>query len=119
MYNLIDLPTRLRMLLLSEIAVYGPNEGIGYEGLRYLIIRPAIDDADGTDSYASNTTDFNPASHNEGFYRLDLSGAIGNSVSFKQLVELVLKPETPPASENEQLSWEDTLTISQVCAPLF
>lgn len=30
--NLVDLPTGLRMALLSAIAVYGPDEGVGFEG---------------------------------------------------------------------------------------
>lgn len=30
--NLADLPTGMRMKLLSYIAVYGPDDGVGFEG---------------------------------------------------------------------------------------
>lgn len=30
--NLVDLPAGLRMQLLSFVAVYGPDEGAGFEG---------------------------------------------------------------------------------------
>jgi hypothetical protein len=72
--NLADLPTGLRMLLLSYIAVYGPNDGIGAAGLNSLL-RVA---ADGEEV----------GNKNEGFFRLDLSGSVGRSVSFKQLIDV-------------------------------
>lgn len=94
-YNLAKLPTQLRMLLLSNIAVYGPEEGVGIAGLKDMLMVP--EDAEATES----------ADNNEGFYRLDLSGAVGRSLSFKQLIELVQKPATPP---DEDLSWEESIT---------
>jgi hypothetical protein len=42
--NLADLPTRLRMLLLSNIAVYGPEDGVGFEGLRHILMAPETDE---------------------------------------------------------------------------
>lgn len=72
--NLADLPTGVRTLLLSHIAVYGPEEGVGAEGLNTLLIHP-----DGGEHNAQN---------NEGFFRLDLSGSVGRSISFRQLMEV-------------------------------
>jgi hypothetical protein len=34
-YNLVDLPSGLRMALLSVVAVHGPDEGVGFEGLAF------------------------------------------------------------------------------------
>lgn len=39
-YNLAEIPTALRMQLLSNIAVYGPEDGVGFEGLKTLLIAP-------------------------------------------------------------------------------
>ena len=100
--NLADLPTRQRMLLLSHIAVFGPEDGVGLEGLNTLLTNPAGADL------AHNAVD-----NNEGFFRLDLSGAVGRSVSFKQLIELVQKPTPPPQEEDTaDISWEETISRS-------
>ena len=80
--NLIDLPTGLRMLLLSYVAVYGPEEGLGSEGLHNLL-NPAFGD------------EYDSAINNE-FFRLDLSGSVGRSISFKQLIEVSLDCEEMP-----------------------
>ncbi|KAE9363128.1 hypothetical protein N431DRAFT_564740 [Stipitochalara longipes BDJ] len=108
--NLADLPVGVRMLLISYIAVYGPEEGVGFEGLKNLLLHPASENED------EDWEGVNPEDHNEGFFRLDLSGAIGRSVSFKQLTELILKP-TPATiassshtSPNLDLSWEESFT---------
>lgn len=42
--NLADLPTALRMQLLSYIAVYGPEDGVGFEGLRHILMVPENDE---------------------------------------------------------------------------
>lgn len=42
--NLADLPTTLRMQLLSYIAVYGPEDGVGFEGLRHILMVPENDE---------------------------------------------------------------------------
>jgi hypothetical protein len=36
--NLADLPTTLRMQLLSHIAVYGPEDGVGFDGLKHILM---------------------------------------------------------------------------------
>ena len=74
--NLADLPTGLRMLLLSHVAVYGPDEGVGVEGLNNLLT-PANGDVQDIIS-------------NEGFFRLDLSGSVGRSIPFRQLIEVIV-----------------------------
>jgi hypothetical protein len=80
--NLADLPTGLRILLLSHVAVYGPEEGVGAQGLDNLLLIPVAED--GVNQSVEN---------NEGFFRLDLSGSVGRSVSFKQLIEVSLMGE--------------------------
>lgn len=104
--NLADIPTFHRILLLSYIAVYGPAEGVGYDGLSTLLIIPTADGEAADDTHEE--IGFNPGEHNETFHRLDLSGSIGRSITFKQLIELVEKPE-PEEEQEEQLSWEDTI----------
>jgi hypothetical protein len=125
-YNLIFLPSTLRSLLLSNIAVYGPDGGVGYEGLKNLLVPPPIDSDAGTPEnedledreISSGGSLFDTATHNEGFFRLDLSGAMGKSVSFRQLIELIEKPETPPESD-ANLSWEERMSLStSLSAPI-
>jgi hypothetical protein len=41
--NLADLPTALRMRLLSNIAIYGPEDGVGFEGLKHILMTPGED----------------------------------------------------------------------------
>jgi hypothetical protein len=121
--NLAYLPMKLRTLLLSYIAVYGPEEGVGYEGLRNFLVPPVSDnmmeDADAEyKGPMSAVPTFNPMIHNEGFTRLDLSGAMGKSISFRQLTELIAKPESPPVSETD-MSWEDNMYLSRsLAAPI-
>lgn len=93
--NLADLPVRLRMSLLSDIAVYGP--GITLNGLLTILRRPI--DQEG-DKY------FDSDGNNDGFYRLDVSGSVGRTISLKEIRELI----EPPAESNvpvEQLDWEE------------
>jgi len=96
--NLSEIPTNLRMELLSNIAVYGPEDGVGFENLMAVITPPK-----------SNET-VEDQLDNEGFYRLDLSGSVGRSISFKQLTELVER-HTQPGEEAEE-SWEVTISRS-------
>ncbi len=109
--NLADLPTGLRMLLLSNIAVYGPDDGIGSEGLRNLLLLPPLEDG--------SIPDFDVGERNSDFFRVDLSGAMGNSIMFNKLIELVQKPTPPEDSETGDLSWEETLSLTSLSAPLF
>ncbi|CAG8958794.1 hypothetical protein HYFRA_00011745 [Hymenoscyphus fraxineus] len=105
--NLAVIPTSHRMLLLSCIALYGPEEGVGYDGLSSLAILPSAG-GEAADE-AHEEVGFNPGINNETFHRLDLSGSIGRSLTFKQLIELVEIPTEPQEEPEEQLSWEDTI----------
>ncbi len=108
--NLADLPTGLRMLLLSNIAVYGPDDGVGFEGLRDILLLPPLED--------ESIPDFDAGERNSDFFRVDLSGAMGNSVTFNKLIELVQKPTPSADSETGDLSWEETLSLTSLSAPL-
>lgn len=109
-YNLADLPTRLRVLLLSNIALHGPDEGVGYEALRNLVITPSLDSPA---TLTDQTTTVDPGESNDNFHRLDLSGSVGRSVSFKQLIELLQKPTTPDEDDpTTNFTWEESLTHS-------
>jgi hypothetical protein len=92
-YYLAMLPTEVRMILLSYLALYGPEEGVGYEGLK-AILRPRDDMLE---AFAGN----------DDFQRLDLSGSIGRSISFKQLSDLITHVEDTGQEE----SWDAALTI--------
>lgn len=50
------------------------------------------------------------AHNNNGFFRMDLSGSLGRSISFKQLAGLVQKPSH--LEEEEAESWEESFTRS-------
>ncbi|KAL2061593.1 hypothetical protein VTL71DRAFT_6970 [Oculimacula yallundae] len=106
--NLADLPSGLRMILLSYIAVYGPHEGVGFEGLKNILLPPPLEDGE--------MPDFDPGERNDRLYRVDLSGAMGNSVSFKQLTELVQEPIPPVDLDPDELSWDDN-SLSQSLSP--
>ncbi|KAG0649275.1 hypothetical protein D0Z07_4306 [Hyphodiscus hymeniophilus] len=71
--NLAELPTGLRMLLLSHVAVYGPEEGVGAEGLNVLL-HPTTEEG-----YKAN--------NNDGFFRVDLSGWTGSDPATPEGIE--------------------------------
>jgi hypothetical protein len=109
--NLVDLPVGLRMRLLSNICVYGPDDGIGSEGLRNLLIPPPNHEDE------SDYEDFDAGRHNNEFFRLDVSGAMGHSVSFKQLTELLQKPSAT-TNDPKEMSWEENLSLGTLSAPI-
>ncbi|KAH8654014.1 hypothetical protein BGZ60DRAFT_435852 [Tricladium varicosporioides] len=114
-YNLADLPTRLRVLLLSNIALHGPDEGVGYEALRNLSITPSFDNSE---TLTDRITNVDPGGGNDNFHRLDLSGSVGRSISFKQLIELLQKPTTPNEDDStSDFTWEESLSHS-LSAPI-
>ncbi|OBT47715.1 hypothetical protein VE00_02206 [Pseudogymnoascus sp. WSF 3629] len=90
-YHLASLPTRLRTLLLSYIARYGPVDGVGYVGLERLLQLPKDDDS-------------GQEVNNEDFTRLDLASAVGSSVSLKHVMRLIHPPtnDSIPAA----VSWD-------------
>jgi hypothetical protein len=86
---LATLPTSVRTILLSYIAAHGPEEGVGYGGVR-AILRPGEEMLD-------------EFSGNNDFERLDITGAIGRSIFFRQLQELL----TPLHNDEEdEESWD-------------
>lgn len=101
--NLADIPTALRIRLMSHIAVYGPEEGIGSDGLKSLLMAPAENEQDNYHEY------HNSGDNNYEFSRLDLSGSIGRSVSFKLLSELVQRLEEPEEVAETFESWDKTI----------
>lgn len=98
-YYLAALPTGLRVLLLSYVARYGPDDGVGYEGLKALL-RPRDDMLD---AFAGNGD----------FCRLDLAGSVGRSLSFQQLRDLV----APPGNAAQQESWEAAPSVPPALQP--
>ncbi|ELR09447.1 hypothetical protein VC83_01902 [Pseudogymnoascus destructans] len=90
-YHLASLPTRLRTLLLSYIARYGPVDGVGYIGLERLLQLPEDDDS-------------GQEVNNEDFTRLDLASAVASSVSLKHVMRLIHPPtnDSTPAV----VSWD-------------
>lgn len=96
-YYLAALPTKVRTILLSYIACYGPEEGVGYGGLKSIMFPQ-----DGTfDGFCGNID----------FERLDISGSIGRSIYFKQLRELIVPAQT---DEDDEEFWDEKIrTIPQ------
>lgn len=90
-YHLASLPTRLRTLLLSYIARFGPVDGVGYAGLERLLQLPE-DDESGQEV------------NNEDFTRLDLTSSIGSSVSLKHVMRLIHPPTDN--STSAAASWD-------------
>lgn len=82
-HYLASLPTPLREALLSFLAVYGPEEGIGYDELSVILSPP--NDQEMESEFAGN----------DDFQRLDLSGSIGRSITFKQLQTILTPPAGP------------------------
>ncbi|RFU28481.1 hypothetical protein B7463_g7863, partial [Scytalidium lignicola] len=103
--NLADMPTSLRIRLMSYIAVYGPEEGIGLDGLKSLLMVPLEGDQEAELEYR------NLGERNYEFYRLDLSGSVGRSISFKQLGELVRQEKTAGADDTTE-SWDESISRS-------
>ncbi|KAI9742844.1 MAG: hypothetical protein M1818_003573 [Claussenomyces sp. TS43310] len=98
-HYLPSLPTGIRMALLSYVVIYGPEDGIGYDGLRSTVRPGVVLGGDET----GQLEDF---SGNDDFRRLDLSRSIGNSISFKQLQD-VISPSVPERDAED--SWETTI----------
>ncbi|QSZ32583.1 hypothetical protein DSL72_002161 [Monilinia vaccinii-corymbosi] len=127
--NLAMLPVGLRMALLSYIVVYGPEEGIGFQGLKSLLIAPELegDAVEGATPFEGQleeeTEDWEEEVDgrftgviNGDFFRLDLGGSVGRSVSLKQLSTLLttttIKKETIPRSLPATLSHLTHLSLS-------
>ncbi|ESZ93466.1 hypothetical protein SBOR_6144 [Sclerotinia borealis F-4128] len=96
--NLAMLPVGLRMGLLSYIAVYGPEEGVGIQEFKSLLTLPVLEESatDGacaareriqeeTEDWEEEVDGRFARGNNDDFFRLDLGGSIGRSVSLKQL----------------------------------
>lgn len=107
MHNLASLPTWLRISFLSYVAVYGPEGGVGFIGLKNIAVFPQLE----------NMASIKPDIHNEKFFRLDLSGAMGHSISFKQLTKLIHSQLPPISMETPDLTWEDNFALSASLSP--
>ncbi|KAB8292458.1 hypothetical protein EYC80_008177 [Monilinia laxa] len=113
--NLVMLPVGLRMALLSYIAVHGPEEGVGFQGLKTLLVSPILEEsaAEGenssegqveeeTEDWEEEVDGKSTGGNNDDFFRLDLGGSIGRSISLKQVLTLLsattINKETIPRS---------------------
>ncbi|RKF61253.1 putative tafazzin [Erysiphe neolycopersici] len=101
-HHLANIPSRLRSTLLSYLTVFGPESGVGFSGLKNIIVFPKSNIDECSARYI----------HNENFSRLDLSGAIGSSLSIEQVTGLVRYKSLPTSVETSILSWEDNLNLS-------
>ncbi|KAF7910392.1 uncharacterized protein EAE98_012079 [Botrytis deweyae] len=94
--NLALLPVSLRMGLLSYIAIYGPEEGIGFQALKNILLLPIQDNSvlegpikEEAEDWEEEADERSTGGNNDYFFRLDLGGSIGRSVSLKQLSTLL------------------------------
>ncbi|KAI9810001.1 MAG: hypothetical protein M1827_006768 [Pycnora praestabilis] len=102
-YYLATLPTSLKSLLLSHIAVYG-RDGVGFKGLKTLFL---------------TANELPGSTGNVDVTHLDLSGALDRSISLKQLNQYFTAPITAADSLDDlwRISdsmdfWEDEACIS-------
>ncbi|KAI9669579.1 MAG: hypothetical protein M1817_004622 [Caeruleum heppii] len=104
-YYLADLPHGLKSVLLHYVASYGPSQGVGIDGLRTLF--PPVDSKIEEDS-STVATDGCELTH------LDLSNAIGRTVTLSHLQSL-FSPPIPPSnaavstSDSPLDSWETAI----------
>ena len=105
---LSELPTRLKVLLLSYISVYaeGNIANVGMQGLRLLFLgNPEEQEAGSIDADAN---------------RLDLGNAIGHWISLKQLRNELVPAERPKSAKGKEqdttlpTSWEDAAEFSSL-----
>jgi hypothetical protein len=145
------------MELLSHIAIDGPDNGIGFDGLNSIVMRPddlkqaalishvlplnstalaepstaatqglsSKEEPDEDWDAESPSSSVTSRERNEGFFRLDLSGSMGNSISFRQLATLIEQPDvslSPPlphlthlslSHPSSTISWRNLLSISK------
>ncbi|OWP04578.1 hypothetical protein B2J93_4857 [Marssonina coronariae] len=76
--------------------------------LKNILTIPSIED---------ESFEFDAGEHNSAIFRIDLSGAMGNSLFFKQLIELVQIPELPVEADSSDLSWDDN-SLSRSLSPI-
>jgi len=77
-YYLAGMPVRVKAMLLSYIAVYGDGESLDIDGLRTVFL---------------DETELDGATGSEDITRLDLSGAMGQPLTFKQLDQYFTKSD--------------------------
>lgn len=85
-YYLASTPVRIKAVLLSYIAVYGDNESLDIDGLRTLFL---------------DESELDGATGSEDLTHLDLSGAMGQPLTFKQL-DLYFSNSAPFPSPHTQ-----------------
>lgn len=113
--NLAMLPVGVRMGLLSYIAVYGPEEGVGFQELKTLLLSPRLEEStdesatavegrieEQIEDWEEEVDGRSTEGNNDDFFRLDLGGSIGRSISLKQLSTILttttINKETIPRS---------------------
>lgn len=87
----------------SDVRTNLEHRRLTYARLKDILVLPEQSDG--------GNIDFDVEEHNESFFRLDVSGAMGHSLTFKQLTELVQKPDQPN-EVSPDLSWEEGISQS-------
>ncbi|KAK4125951.1 hypothetical protein N657DRAFT_614192 [Parathielavia appendiculata] len=105
-YHLYELPTHLRVALITYLAAY-TDEGVSVRDLQ-AVLQPPPDVPDYYEDPAP------PSIINESFSYLDLFGSIGRSLRLRELSDLLFPRE--PESNNLQESW-DTADASSADIP--
>ncbi|PBP18415.1 tafazzin [Diplocarpon rosae] len=80
-----------------------------FRELKNLLVFPPVED--------ERFVVFDTGEHNSAIFRVDLSGAMGKSISFKQLIELVKIPEPPAEVDSSDLSWDDN-SLARSLSPI-
>ncbi|KAL2262204.1 hypothetical protein VTK26DRAFT_2162 [Humicola hyalothermophila] len=98
-YHLYELPTHLRVALISYLVTYAP-EGVSLRDLQAVLLPPPD-----VPEYADDP-DLAPSVVNESFRHLDLSGSLGRSLKLRELTDLLFPPQRDPADAHLQESWD-------------
>ncbi|KAK5660470.1 hypothetical protein OQA88_13017 [Cercophora sp. LCS_1] len=101
-YCLFDLPTHLRVALVTYLGTWNPG-GVSVADLRAILL-PFPDEETETDDQQDTAESVNPSSANEYFRHLDLTGSLGRSLKLRELTALLFPSQQPPT--NLQDSWD-------------
>jgi hypothetical protein len=97
-YHLYELPTHLRVALISYLVTY-TREGVSLRDLQTVLLPPPD-----VPEYLDDPA-LAPSAMNDSFRHLDLSGSLGRSLRLRDLSDLLVPPEHAPTDPQE--SWED------------
>ena len=111
-YCLYDLPTHLRVALLTYLSIWNPD-GVSLADLQLLLLPPVADDDKGLEDPVERLS---PSSVNELFHHLDVTGSLGRSLHLRELSNLIFPRRSEPTDPQD--SWDAPESAVSVPRPL-